>query len=79
MFWTPELAIALEDAPWPSNKEELLDYANRSGCPQQVLDNLEELDNTDEHFSGMEDLWTEYEDTKAVEYLIDDNEEELYQ
>ena len=40
MFWTPELAAYLEDAPWPATKEELLDYANRTGCPQQILDNL---------------------------------------
>ncbi|MFM8472356.1 MAG: DUF2795 domain-containing protein, partial [Candidatus Kapaibacterium sp.] len=47
MFWTPELAQFLEDAPWPATKEELLDYANRTGAPQQVLDNLGELDDTE--------------------------------
>lgn len=79
MFWTPELAATLEDAPWPSTKEELLDYANRSGCPQQVLDNLNELDDTDEYITGMDELWSEYEDTLNEEYFYDDNEEELYQ
>ena len=31
MYWTLELASKLEDAPWPATKEELLDYASRSG------------------------------------------------
>lgn len=78
MFWTPELAATLEDAPWPANKEELLDYANRSGCPQQVLDNLSELDQNDEYINGMDELWSEYEDTLNEEYFYDDNEEEQY-
>ena len=31
MYWTLELASKLEDAPWPATKEELIDYAIRSG------------------------------------------------
>ncbi len=31
MYWTLELASKLEDAPWPATKEELIDYAMRSG------------------------------------------------
>ena len=53
MFWTPELALALEDAPWPATKEELLDYANRTGAPLQVLDNLMELDDNEEQYEGI--------------------------
>lgn len=78
MFWTPEFAATLEDAPWPATKDELLDYANRSGCPQQVLDNLMELEDTEEFIQGMEELWSEYEDTLNEEYFYDDNEEEQY-
>lgn len=60
MLWTPELASYLEDAPWPATKEELLDYANRTGAPMQVLDNLHELDDEEtEIFEGIEDLWPE--------------------
>ena len=33
MYWTLELAYRLEDAPWPATKEELIDYATRSGAP----------------------------------------------
>ena len=44
MYWTLELASSLDDAPWPATKEELIDYANRSGAPEEVIENLEELD-----------------------------------
>ena len=33
MYWTLELASKLEDAPWPATKDELIDYAVRSGAP----------------------------------------------
>ena len=32
MYWTLELASKLEDAPWPATREELIDYAQRSGA-----------------------------------------------
>lgn len=40
MYWTLELASKLEDAPWPATKEELIDYATRSGAPLEVIENL---------------------------------------
>ena len=40
MYWTLELASKLEDAPWPATKEELIDYATRSGAPLEVLENF---------------------------------------
>ncbi|MBP5612082.1 MAG: DUF2795 domain-containing protein, partial [Bacteroidales bacterium] len=30
MYWRLELASNLEDAPWPSTKDELIDFAARS-------------------------------------------------
>ena len=36
MYWTLELAQHLEDAPWPATKDELIDYAIRSGAPLEV-------------------------------------------
>ena len=39
MYWTLELASKLEDAPWPATKEELIDYAMRSGAPLEVIQN----------------------------------------
>ena len=44
MYWTLELASKLEDAPWPATREELLDYANRSGAPLEVIENLQEME-----------------------------------
>ena len=44
MYWTLELASKLEDAPWPATKEELIDYATRSGAPLEVLENLQEIE-----------------------------------
>lgn len=78
MFWTPELAKFLEEAPFPATKDELWDWLNRSGCPQQVLDNIAELDDNDELIEGIEDLWPEYEDVSQEEYFYDDDEEEQY-
>jgi hypothetical protein len=78
MFWTPELAAFLEDAPWPATKDELIDYANRTACPQQVLDNLIELEDNDELIEAMEDIWPEYEDATSEEYFYNDDEEEQY-
>ncbi|MBS1536749.1 MAG: DUF2795 domain-containing protein [Bacteroidetes bacterium] len=74
MFWTPELAYSLEDAPWPATKEELIDYANRTGAPQQVVDNLAELEDNDELYEGMEDLWPEYENATDDLYFSDDED-----
>ena len=44
MYWTLELASKLEDAPWPATKEELIDYAMRSGAPMEVIENLQEME-----------------------------------
>src|SRR5271168_5050342 len=60
MFWTLELASYLEDAPWPSTKDELIDYAIRSGAPVEVIENLQELDDDGELYEGIEDIWPDY-------------------
>ena len=61
MYWTLELASALDDAPWPATKEELIDYANRSGAPEEVIENLEELDDDNsEIYESIEDIWPDY-------------------
>ena len=43
MYWTLELASKIEDAPWPATKDELIDYAIRSGAPLEVIENLQEI------------------------------------
>lgn len=60
MIWTIELATYLDDAPWPATKEELIDYAVRTGAPTQAIQNLEELDDTDEPYESIEEIWPDY-------------------
>ena len=60
MFWTLELASSLDDAPWPATKEELIDYANRSGAPEEVIENLQELEDDGEIYETIEDIWPDY-------------------
>ena len=56
MYWTLELAYRLEDAPWPATKDELIDYATRSGAPLEVVENLEELEDDGEIYESIEDI-----------------------
>ena len=59
MYWTLELASKLEDAPWPATKDELIDYAMRSGAPMEVVENLQELEDEGEIYETIEDVWPE--------------------
>ena len=43
-YWTLELASYLSDAPYPANKDELIDYAIRTGAPLEVIENLQSLE-----------------------------------
>ena len=60
MYWTLELASYLEDAPWPATKDELIDFAIRSGSPVEVIENLQELEDEAEVYEGIEDIWPDY-------------------
>ena len=60
MYWTLELASKLEDAPWPATKDELIDYAIRSGAPMEVIENLKEIEDEGEVYESIEDIWPEY-------------------
>jgi hypothetical protein len=62
MYWTLELASKLEDAPWPATKEELIDYAIRSGAPMEVVENLQELIEEEPGilWENIEDIWPDY-------------------
>ncbi len=60
MYWTLELASSLDDAPWPATKEELIDYANRSGAPEEVIENLTELEDEGEEYESIIDIWPDY-------------------
>lgn len=60
MYWTLELASKLEDAPWPATKEELIDYAIRSGAPLEVLENLQEIEDEGDVYDSIEEIWPDY-------------------
>jgi hypothetical protein len=60
MYWTLELASKLEDAPWPATKEELIDFSIRSGAPDEVIENLSELEDEGEVYERIEDIWPDY-------------------
>ena len=57
MYWTLELATKLEDAPWPATRDELIDYATRSGAPMEVM---KEIEDEGEVYESIEDIWPDY-------------------
>ena len=73
MIWTIELATYLDDAPWPATKEELIDYAVRTGAPTQAIQNLEELDDSDEPYESIEEIWSDYPTDE--DYFFEDEKE----
>ena len=60
MYWTLELAHHLEDAPWPATRDELIDYAVRSGAPLEVIENLNQLEEDEEAYESIEEIWPDY-------------------
>jgi len=60
MYWTLELAQHLEDAPWPATKDELIDFAIRSGAPLEVIENLQELEEEGDTYENIEEIWPDY-------------------
>ena len=63
MYWTLELAAHLDDAPWPASKDELIDYADRTGAPLEVTQNLEEIEDDGEPYESSEEVWPDYPTT----------------
>ena len=58
MYWTSELACVLGNAPWEGgiSKYELIDYAERHGASQFLLDDLMALEDDGELYDGIKDL-----------------------
>ena len=73
MIWTVELASYLDDAPWPATRDELIDYADRIGAPLEVIENLKELEDTDEPYESIEDIWPDYPSDEDFFYIDDDD------
>ncbi|MBC7390906.1 MAG: DUF2795 domain-containing protein [Opitutaceae bacterium] len=72
MYWTLELASYLEDAPWPATKDELIDFANRSGAPGEVQENLEELEDDGQPYESIEEIWPDY--PSKEDFLFNEDE-----
>ena len=73
MYWTLELAISLEDAPWPATKEELIDYAMRSGAPMEVIENLNEIEDEGDVYESIEEIWPDY--PSKEDFLFNEDEQ----
>ena len=73
MYWTLELAARLDDAPFPATKDELIDYATRSGVPLEVVENLLEIEDEGEIYESILDIWADYPITKE-DFLIPEDE-----
>ena len=73
MYWTLELASKLEDAPWPASKDELIDYAIRSGAPMEVIENLQDIEDDEEIFESIEDIRPDYPSKDDFYFNEDEN------
>ena len=61
MYWTLELANYLSDAPWPATRDELIDYAIRTGAPLEVVENLQAMEEEEEEqYESIQDIWPDY-------------------
>lgn len=72
MYWTLELATYLEDAPWPATRDELVDYAMRSGAPLEVIENLQGMEDEGEVYENMEEVWPDY--PRKDDFLFNEDE-----
>ena len=72
MYWTLELASKLDDAPWPASKDELIDYAQRSGAPLELVEILQEIEEEGEIFESIEDIWPDY--PRKEDFFFDEEE-----
>ena len=43
-----------------ATKEELIDYAMRSGAPLEVIENLNEIEDEGDVYETIEDIWPDY-------------------
>ena len=77
MYWTLELASYLEDAPWPATKDELIDFAMRTGAPLEVVENLQQIEDDEEVFDTIEDIWPDYPTNDDYFYNKDLTDEQI--
>jgi hypothetical protein len=62
----------LEDAPWPAAKDELIDYAIRTGAPLEVVENLQFLEDEGDVYESIEEIWPDY--PSREDFLFNEDE-----
>ena len=73
MYWTLELASYLSDAPWPANKDELIDFSIRTGAPLEVVENLQEIEEEEgDVYESILEIWPDY--PTVEDYLWNEDE-----
>jgi len=72
MYLTLELASYLEDAPLPATKEELIDFAIRTGAPLEVVENLQDLEDEGDMYESIEEIWPDY--PSREDFLFNEDE-----
>ena len=72
MYWTLELALSLEDAPWPASRDDLIDYAIRQGAPLEVIENLQEMEDDEELYESIYDVWPDF--PRKDDFLFNEDE-----
>ena len=72
MYWTLELAHQLEDAPWPATRDELIDYAMRSGAGLEVIENLQAIEDEGEVYDSMVEIWPDF--PRKDDFLFNEDE-----
>jgi hypothetical protein len=72
MYWTLELASYLEDAAWPASKDELIDFAIRTGAPLEVVENLQLLEDEGDVYENIEEIWPDY--PSREDFLFNEDE-----
>ena len=55
-----------------ATKEELLDYAMRSGAPMEVVENLQEMEDEGEVYESIEEIWPDY--PSKEDFFFDEEE-----
>ena len=73
MYWTLELASYLSDAPWPATRDELVDYAIRTGAPLEVVENLQAIEDDDgSAYENIEEIWPDYPSEEDFLWNVDE-------
>ena len=63
----------MSDALWKVNKDELIDFAIRTGAPLEVVENLQAIEEEDEDvYESIQDIWPDF--PTEEDYLWNEDE-----